>query len=82
VLYGTLPFEADVPTVAGRLDGAPVFLAHGSQDTVIPPELQARTWDYLHQESGAKLTARRDPGSHGLAPAALVALREWLADLI
>ena len=79
VLYGTLPFEAGVPAVAGRLDGVPVFLAHGSKDLVIPPELQSRTWDYLHQESGAILTARRDPVGHGLAPSALDALSEWLA---
>jgi predicted esterase len=29
VLYGTLPFEAGVPTSPDRLSGAPVFLAHG-----------------------------------------------------
>ena len=80
ILYGTLPFEAGVPTTPGRLQGVPMFLAHGASDTVIPPELQARTWSYLHEESGAQLTARRDPGGHGIAAPALTALHTWLAD--
>ncbi|MFI5935203.1 alpha/beta hydrolase [Actinoplanes sp. NPDC051494] len=81
VLYGTLPFDAGVPVTPDRLAGVPVFLAHGSQDVVIPPELQARTWSYLHDESGATLTARRDPVGHGLAAPAVTALREWLESL-
>jgi phospholipase/carboxylesterase len=79
ILYGTLPFDAGVPTTPRRLPGVPVFLAHGEQDRVIPPELQARTWSYLHDESGATLTARRDPGGHGIAAPALTALHDWLA---
>jgi phospholipase/carboxylesterase len=82
ILYGTLPFDAGVPVTPGHLAGAPVFLAHGSNDTVIPAQLQARTWSYLHDESGATLTARRDPVGHGLAPLALDALRAWLTTRI
>ncbi|MFI1988914.1 alpha/beta hydrolase [Actinoplanes sp. NPDC020271] len=78
ILYGTLPFDAGVPTTPGRLAGVPVFLAHGTHDTVIPPELQARTWSYLHESSSAELTARRDPVGHGLAEPAVTALHDWL----
>ena len=46
ILYGTLPFDAGVPTDTGRLAGLPVFVAQGDQDQVIPSELLARTWSY------------------------------------
>ncbi len=81
ILYGTLPFDAGVPTGPGHLTGVPVFLAHGTHDTVIPPDLQSRTWSYLHDESAATLTARRDPVGHGIAEPALTALATWLQQL-
>lgn len=78
-LFATLPFEAGVPTAPGRLTGVPVFVAQGDADTVIPPELQRRTWTYLHESSGADLTAVRTPGGHGLTADVVVALRDWTA---
>ena len=53
ILYGTLPFDAGLPTDAGRLANLPVFVAQGDADHVIPRELLDRTWDYLLGESGA-----------------------------
>src|SRR5688572_9702657 len=44
ILYGTVPFDAGVPTTPGRLAGVPVFVAQGDRDTVIPRELLDRTW--------------------------------------
>jgi phospholipase/carboxylesterase len=79
-LYATLPFDAGGPGTAGRLSGVPVLVVQGDADTVIPAELQARTWQYLHAESGAELTARRSPGGHGLTPEDVGALAGWLAD--
>lgn len=78
LLNGTLPFEAGVPTTAGRLVGVPVFVAHGDQDVVIPADLLARTWAYLHDGSGADLHARRDPGGHDLSAASVTELAAWL----
>lgn len=78
-LFATLPFEAGVPTAPGRLAGVPVLVAQGDADTVIPPELQRRTWTYLHEESGADLTAVRTPGGHGLTADVVVALQDWTA---
>jgi phospholipase/carboxylesterase len=78
ILHGTLPFDAGVPTTPGRLAGANVFLAHGTDDTVIPLEPQARTWAYLTGESGAVTVARRDPAGHSLTPPSVDALRTWL----
>lgn len=80
VLYGTLPFDAGVPTTPGRLAGVPVLVAQGEHDTVIPPELLDRTWTYLLGESGAAATARRDPVGHAVAPAALAVLAGWLQE--
>jgi phospholipase/carboxylesterase len=78
VLLGTLPFDAGVPTDAGRLDGVPVLVVRGVQDRVIPAELLDRTWSYLREESGAALTAHLDPGGHGLSAPAMAALSDWL----
>ena len=79
ILLGTLPFDAGVPTDADRLAGVPVLVAQGDADTVIPRELLDRTWSYLHDSSGATLTAHRDPGGHGISAATLAVLVEWLS---
>lgn len=82
VLYGTLPFDAGVPTTPQRLDAAPVLVIHGDQDTVIPRELLERTWAYLDDVAGSTTTAVRDPGGHGLSPAALGHAQQWLAGVL
>ncbi|MEQ4518046.1 serine esterase [Pseudarthrobacter sp. B907] len=81
ILYGTLPFDAGVPVTAGQLAGVPVFVAHGEQDRVIPPELLARTWQYLQAESGAAAHSRRDPGGHGITGQTLAELDAWIRGL-
>ena len=81
ILFGTLPFDAGVPTTADRLAGLPVLVAHGDADTVIPADLLARTWSYLHDEAEGATTGVRDPGGHGISPAVLAELHAWLRDL-
>ncbi len=78
ILFGTLPFDAGVPTTPGRLEGTSVLVVHGDRDTVIPRELLDRTWAYLTTEAGSATTAVRDPGGHGLSAGALTELQEWL----
>ena len=80
ILYGTLPFEAGVPTTPARLAGVPVVVAQGEHDTVIPRELLDRTWSYLLGESGAPTIARRDPVGHGISAEALATLGGWLQE--
>ena len=80
ILYGTLPFDAGVPTTPARLTGVPVFLAHGAQDTVIPRELLDRTWSYLLGDAGAPTVARNDPVGHEISTTALTALGGWLQE--
>jgi len=81
VLYGTLPFDAGVPVTPGRLDGVPVLIERGADDTVIPAELYDRTAAYLADESGADLRAVVHPGGHGLTAGAVTDLAAWIADL-
>ena len=78
ILYGTLPFDAGVPVEPGRLAGVPVLVTQGDADHVIPRELLDRTWTYLHDEAGADLTAHRGPGGHGVTPASLHELVDWI----
>ncbi|MDE3206569.1 MAG: serine esterase [Acidobacteriota bacterium] len=82
ILYATLPFDAGVPTTPGRLEGLPVFVAHGDADRVIPADLLGRTWGYLNGDAGSRTTAVRDPGGHGLTAGVVVALEHWLGGLL
>lgn len=78
ILFGTLPFDAGVPTTPGRLDRMPVLVAHGDTDTVIPRELLERTWTYLHDDAGSNTTGVPDPGGHGLSANVVDQLSRWL----
>ena len=82
ILYGTLPFDAGVPTTPDRLAGASVLVAHGDDDTVIPRELLDRTWQYLHSSSGADVRGVHGPGGHGLSQPALDTLSSWLTGVL
>jgi len=79
ILYGTLPFDAGLPTDAGRLANLPVFVAQGDGDHVIPRELLDRTWSYLLAESGAPTVAQRQPGGHQLTAETVRELGDWVA---
>jgi phospholipase/carboxylesterase len=79
ILYGTLPFDAGLPTDTGRLANLPVFVAQGDGDQVIPRELLERTWTYLLAESGAPTVAQRQPGGHQLTTETVRELGDWIA---
>lgn len=78
ILYGTLPFDAGLPTDPGRLANLPVFVAQGDDDHVIPRELLDRTWTYLQSESGATTVAQRQPGGHQLTTETAHQLADWM----
>jgi phospholipase/carboxylesterase len=80
VLVATLPFDAGVPVERGQLAHLPVFVAQGDQDHIIPAELLDRTWQYLNEESGAPVTARRSPRGHGLTEPIITDLCGWIAN--
>jgi phospholipase/carboxylesterase len=79
ILYGTLPFDADVPVTPNRLDRRRVLVIHGDRDVVIPRDLLDRTWSYLTTDAGSTTTAIRDAGGHGLSTSALAELQQWVA---
>jgi phospholipase/carboxylesterase len=81
-LYAGLPFDAGVPTTPGRLAHVPVFITQGDADTVIPVDLQARAWQYLHGDSGAQVTSRRSPGGHAITRGDVDALGDWIRDRV
>lgn len=80
LLHGALPFDAGIPVTRGRLAGMPVFLARGEGDTVVPTELQDRTWEYLVGSSGAPLWAEREPGGHELGGRIVGEMGTWLGE--
>lgn len=82
VLFGTLPFDAGVPTTPDRLAGVPVLVVHGDADVVIPRELLDRTWTYLHDDAGSATTGVRDQGGHGLSLTAVDAVARWLIQIV
>ena len=82
ILFGTLPFDAGVPTGPGRLDGSEVLVIHGEQDQVIPRELLDRTWQDLTGGAGSPTTAAHVPGGHGLSPESIALVRTWLAKVL
>ena len=63
--------------VPGRLNGLPVFMAAGEQDTTVPPEESRRAAAVL-RAAGADLDYREYPTEHKLTPAALDDLQAWL----
>jgi phospholipase/carboxylesterase len=82
LLFGTLPFGTDISTDPAQLFGVPVFLAHGKQDGVIPADLQSATWAYLLGESGAPVSAHREPGGHELTSQTVKLVAQWLSERI
>ncbi len=82
LLSGALPFECDLPIVKDRLEGVPIFSAHGSFDQIIPADLVARTDAYLRDRSGAALTVRAYPIAHEISASETAAIATWLAGLV
>lgn len=80
LLYGTLPFDAGVPVLPGRLAGVPTLVAQGDADAVIPRELLDRTWAYVNGPSGAPAWALREPGGHEISPTVAAQLGGWLSE--
>jgi phospholipase/carboxylesterase len=81
VLFGTLPFDAGVPTTPGHLGRSQVLAIQGEDDHVIPAELLERTCSYLGGESGASARIEVIAGGHQLSSQGMEILIEWLDQL-
>ncbi|HEV2309426.1 MAG TPA: phospholipase, partial [Acidimicrobiia bacterium] len=82
ILCGRLPFDSGVSTPPGRLVGKDVFVAHRSDDAMVPRELLDRAWTYLTQDSAAQTQAARYEGGHGVSPAMVADLAAWLSRVV
>ena len=80
---GILAISGFVPTVDGwapelsSRQGLPVFIAHGSQDPVIPVEF-ARQARELLEAGGQEVTYEESGAAHHVEPAQVPAIVEWL----
>lgn len=80
-LSGAALLRAMVPLAsppAGAIAGTPVLLLSGSADPIVPAANAARLAAQLG-ERGARVEHRVLPGGHGLMPADMSAMRDWLA---
>ncbi len=77
LLSGALALDAG-PATPGRLAGVPVFMAHGTADTMIPADLVLQTQRYLRDRSGAELTERTYQRDHSIARREIADIAAWL----
>lgn len=81
LLLGALPLHAGLPTAGRPWAGKPVLALHAEADEVMPAELMAEAWRWVHEESGAQVTGRIVAGGHEVSAESVGLLRSWLAGL-
>jgi phospholipase/carboxylesterase len=79
LLSGAIALDGQ-PATPGRLNGVPVFMAHGTADTMIPAELVLQTQRYLRERSGAELTERTYSRDHGIARREIGDIAAWFTE--
>ena len=78
-LSGYFPIEVEPD--AGNLVGRQAFVAHGTQDDIIPVEAGRRTRDLLERH-GVDLTYREYPMAHNVSAEEMAEARAWLDQLL
>lgn len=73
-LSGYLP---RLPEPAASAPGLPVFMGHGSEDTLVPPGLGRAAAEAL-EALGCAVEAHTYPMAHGVSPAELADLGAWM----
>jgi predicted esterase len=68
-----------IPENLPELKGAPVLVAAGNQDQIVPVE-NARELVALLRRSGADVTAFFENASHGLTETTVATTQRWLKD--
>jgi phospholipase/carboxylesterase len=74
------PMVPLVPANLPVLKGAPVLVAAGNHDPIVPAD-NARDLVALLERSGAKVTASFEDAGHGLTQATVTTVKHWLNDL-
>lgn len=81
VLSGAVLFRSMVPLIPHSLPalrGAPVLIAEGEFDPIVPRE-NAERLSAMLSDAGATVTLHWEPTSHGLTPADVQVARRWMA---
>lgn len=78
ILAGFLPKGADALLRNRPLQGKPIFIAHGTEDEMLPVEV-ARQSATLLQESGAQVTYCEDKVGHRLGPSCYKRYEEFFS---
>lgn len=78
VLAGFVPFGLDDYIARKTLVGKNIFVAHGTQDQIVPPE-RARESIGLLEQAGAQVTYCEDEVGHKLSANCLRALEDYLS---
>jgi phospholipase/carboxylesterase len=79
LLSGSIAVDTGAAT-PDRLAGVPVFTAHGSFDSVIPPDRIAQSLQYLRERSGAELSEHTYPIDHSISRREIADIAAWLAE--
>jgi phospholipase/carboxylesterase len=78
---GYVPEKAGLDLQWSGLSATSFFIAHGTDDPVIPIELGRRTKE-LFEKSDASWTYREYPMGHEISPEGLTDISDWLRKLI
>jgi phospholipase/carboxylesterase len=79
LLSGAVALDTGSAT-PGRLTGLPVFMAHGTDDAMIPADLVLQTQRYLRERSGADLTERTYHREHSIARREISDIAAWFEE--
>ena len=75
-LSGYIPHRSGLPLKLTNLNGFPVFVSHGSEDSIIPTRLGREAAELL-KRGGATVTYREYPVGHEVTDGTLHDLSEW-----
>jgi phospholipase/carboxylesterase len=78
LLAGAQLKEPQLRPAANSLAGLPVFIAHGSEDAIIPLAMAQQVRD-IYLEAGAEVTYREYPTGHKINSQGMKDLTAWLA---
>jgi predicted esterase len=84
LFYGAILMRPMLPLLPGdgpNLENVPVYIAAGTQDTMIPQESTRRLVQIL-EEAGASLTTRWAQAGHGFGREEIELVREWVSPKI
>ena len=80
-LSGYIPHRSGLPLNLTNLNGFPVFISHGSDDSIIPTRFGRESAELL-KRAGATVTYREYPMGHEVTEDTMRDLSEWLRNIL